>query len=559
MFGGSLTRGVLWERTQTCNRTVHKNQVHKYCQLANAGVGNVHFGEPGTLDTVIGVPVTSKFPVVDLFAGPGGLNEGFSQACGGNVFQTVISAEVERWAHETLLLRKAVREAGFPESYYQFLNGKITWEQFRADELISRHFNAVVSRSPAMELGKNNREKNDFLIQHALEEAGIQESSNRPWALIGGPPCQAYSLIGRARRRHDATFSDDHKHVLYREYLHILKKFRPSVFVMENVRGILTSKLHGNPIFDQILRDLKLEGAYRIHSLVTNRNPDELTPGDFVINAADYGVPQARQRVILLGISTSRELTVPVPTLKKRVVSPTTVREAIEGLPRVRSMISPVSKDNEQAWRAIRDAAVFIVKNHGGKVPKQSVQRPPQVGGALVHTRVSTMNDSTLDKWLVDKKLTTVTLHESRSHMPSDLKRYFFLANHALTHPAQRQPTVTEFPEELVPAHKNIKASNAPFVDRFRVQTWDGPSSTIVAHLSKDGHHFIHPDPSQMRSLTVREAARLQTFPDNYYFRGPRTAQFQQVGNAVPPFLAKQIGEIVAELLSSMESEGSSS
>ena len=503
--------------------------------------------------------MTSRFPVVDLFAGPGGLNEGFSQACGGSVFQTVISAEMERWAHETLILRKVVRGAGFPDVYYRFLNGEITWEEFRADELISGHFDAALSRAPVMELGQNNREKNDVLIQLALEKAGIHESSNRPWALIGGPPCQAYSLIGRARRKHDETFSDDHKHVLYREYLHILDRFRPPVFVMENVRGILTSKLHGNPIFDQILRDLRLGGAYRIHSLITDRNPDELAPRDFVINAADYGVPQARQRVILLGISTSCELSVPVPILEKRTGSQVTVRQAIEGLPAVRSKISPVSKDDEQEWRAIRDDAALIVENCGGTVADQSVLQTPRVGGAIVHSKIRTMDDSALDKWLVDKKLTTVTLHESRSHMPSDLKRYFFLANHALTHPAQRQPTVTEFPEELVPAHRNIRISNAPFVDRFRVQAWDGPSSTIVAHLSKDGHHFIHPDPSQMRSLTVREAARLQTFPDNYYFRGPRTTQFQQVGNAVPPFLARQIGEIVAELLSSMEGGGSNS
>lgn len=160
-----------------------------------------------------------------------------------------------------------------------------------------------------------------------------------------------------------------------------------------------------------------------------------------------------------------------------------------------------------------------------------------------------TVGDAILAAWLQDPRLENVVVqHAARSHMSEDLLRYHYLAVRA--EGGVRQPTVNELPPPLMPKHRNVGLANTPFVDRFRVQEWDRPSSTVVAHISKDGHHYIHPDAEQMRSLTVREAARLQTFPDNYFFRGPRTAQFQQVGNAVPPLLAYQLGEKVLRILS---------
>ena len=142
-----------------------------------------------------------------------------------------------------------------------------------------------------------------------------------------------------------------------------------------------------------------------------------------------------------------------------------------------------------------------------------------------------------LRNWLEDSRLARLSLHETRGHMVGDLERYLFTSCWAAA--TGSSPKAKDFPEALAPQHDNWRSGK--FSDRFRVQPWDLPSSTVTCHLSKDGHYFIHPDPAQCRSLTVREAARLQTFPDNYFFKGNRTQQYIQVGNAVPPFLATKI------------------
>ena len=155
--------------------------------------------------------------------------------------------------------------------------------------------------------------------------------------------------------------------------------------------------------------------------------------------------------------------------------------------------------------------------------------------------------NSHLAHWYLDQRIGGVTLHETRSHMESDLHRYLFASSFAREE--KRSPRLRDFPKPLLPSHLNVWDESAPFEDRFRVQLRNQPATTIVSHIAKDGHYYIHSEPSQCRSLTVREAARLQTFPDNYFFEGNRTEQYHQVGNAVPPMLARKIGEIVLKLL----------
>jgi DNA (cytosine-5)-methyltransferase 1 len=142
-----------------------------------------------------------------------------------------------------------------------------------------------------------------------------------------------------------------------------------------------------------------------------------------------------------------------------------------------------------------------------------------------------------------------VTNHAGRGHMRSDLHRYLFVSAYAAAN--GKSVHLSDFPKALLPAHQNVQegVQNSHFSDRFRVQVGGRPSSTITSHISKDGHYFIHYDPSQCRSLTVREAARLQTFPDSYKFEGGRTSQYHQVGNAVPPLLSMQVAEIVHDIL----------
>lgn len=247
----------------------------------------------------------SHIPIVDLFAGPGGLGEGFSSA-EGQPFRIAVSAEMEHSAHTTLRLRafyRILKRSG--ESalapYYRFCNGEAdvpydtasldAWEEAGKEAL-------------QLTLGES---KDNKVLDETIRQSGI--GPDVFWVLIGGPPCQAYSLVGRARNRGKKDYrpEDDHRHFLYREYLRIIQRYRPSVFVMENVKGILSSSVNGQRIFHSILSDLARSG-YRIHSLSTdtyyNRHmdPDEIDARDFIVRAEDHGIPQARHRVILVGV-----------------------------------------------------------------------------------------------------------------------------------------------------------------------------------------------------------------------------------------------------------------
>jgi len=519
--------------------------------------------------------IEKVIPIIDIFAGPGGLGEGFASLKsrrGVPRFNIALSIEKEQFAHKTLTLRAFFRQFednSVPDEYYQYLRGEIT-----GDKLFGRYpqeAEKAMSQTLRAELGVIDEKEVDSHIRSAID-------GSFNWVLIGGPPCQAYSVIGRSRysriwREDPSKRDEDIRHYLYREYLRILAVHQPAVFILENVEGLLSSVVFNGKIADRIFQDLEnpkkvtgsfvyIEGEkeYRLFSFTREPrvfNPlgePEFLPKDFIIRCERYGIPQARHRVIILGIRSGINLK---PELLEQQSNEINIEMVINDLPKIRSGISKGTDSNE-AWLSI-----IRQLQCNGVLSDPIVSN--NVKGEIIN-RISNLSDDlnrgdeaiTMDKspvpralrgWLYDENLKGVVNHSSRGHMPSDLHRYFFSSCFASVN--QFTPKLRDFPKALLPEHKNVVAGvdSPQFSDRFRVQLFGKPSTTITSHISKDGHYYIHPDPTQCRSLTVREAARLQTFPDNYYFVGPRTSQYQQVGNAVPPLLAYQLAEKVYKIL----------
>lgn len=280
--------------------------------------------------------------------------------------------------------------------------------------------------------------------------------------LTGGPPCQAYSLVGRARSQGKVGYipEEDERHYLFREYIRVLDRLRPAAFVMENVKGILSSTVKSRLVFEMLMEDLSSLGTSRGHHY--ELRAIRLAPQCIrVRGGADRdGCSAFEERA-----ATARELR----HIRRRTV-------AMAG-----------------ASRAARACTARNARAHG-------------VGSCRLPVRLRLQGR----------------------------ERY--------------SPKAADFPLALSPDHRNWHSG--AFNDRFRVQIAQDASTTVTSHISKDGHYFIQPDPIQCRSLTVREAARLQTFPDDYFFLGTRTQQYVQVGNAVPPLLAPQIAALVRSAIS---------
>lgn len=492
-------------------------------------------------------------PVIDLFAGPGGLNEGFSRVRdenGGRVFKTVLSVECETTAHQTLTLRAFYRhleDAGETDDYYLYLKGEIDRRT-----LFRRHPAAASSaKAEALKATLGRRGSNEKI--EAKIQAALATMPNERCVLIGGPPCQAYSLVGRSRRKHDEKFADDKKHFLYREYLQIVKRFEPAIFVMENVAGLLSAKNNDVGMFDLIQKDLR-EAGYSLHP-INPPDPEPEKKGEakrYLVNAEEYGVPQCRSRVFILGLRQGLNLT--PRTLARTDGGLITVAQVLKDLPRIRSKLSK-EEDSAVRWRAaIQKLGEYQFLDRLEDKFRNELRRKLAiiplmypVGGRAMKRKNS--GPEKLRDWFIHPDCKLIVNHNSRGHMASDLRRYFFWSEYARSH--DKSPSLHEVPALLRPDHENISndQEDTPFSDRFRVQRANHPSTTVVSHIAKDGHYYIHYEPKQCRSLSVREAARLQTFPDNYFFEGAATDQYRQVGNAVPPYLAKQIGELVHGIL----------
>jgi DNA (cytosine-5)-methyltransferase 1 len=508
-------------------------------------------------------------------------------------------------AHSTLRLRSfyrnLLREKGkIPQDYYDYVMKPLedrSFEQFMGCPEYKTC--AVEANEEALNAELGGREwpaqKIDACISKTL-------GSQTDFVLIGGPPCQAYSSVGRSRMRSKADpakFEKDHRHFLYKEYLRIIQEFEPAVFVLENVTGLLSSQMQGKRIFEEgILPDLREPRRvsngftrqnglqYRVYSLSPNAGAlfeTDADSADYVIRSEEHGIPQARHRIILLGVRSDLQLPPEVVRrLPLRTRTTVTIDDVIQDLPRIRSMLSqkrdctdkkhkrvqPQEKDIAKEWQdAVRSLGQGEVMEHLKKHQPDvhaciastlmAFSSQWKLGGEFcTNNRKGPRREPIYSEWYWDdylqNELKGTLNHTSRAHIKADLWRYLFAA--CFSQVRERSPKIVDFPEGLLPDHANIALARRGqmFNDRFRVQREGRPSTTITSHISRDGHYYIHYDPLQCRSLTVREAARLQTFPDNYFFEGPRTAQYRQVGNAVPPLLAMQIADKVHMVLQSV-------
>jgi DNA (cytosine-5)-methyltransferase 1 len=502
------------------------------------------------------------YPVIDIFAGPGGLGEGFSSYAyndGNFSFKNVLSIEKDASAHRTLYLRSFFRQfdpSYAPAEYWQYVRGETEIDDLL--ELYPKQAAAASKEALCLELGDTTYNKVKSLISDRIGNA-------EKWVLVGGPPCQAYSLAGRSRMRStNPDFESDERHFLYLEYLKILADHAPPVFVMENVKGLLSATHSGEKIIHKIMDDLKNPGkalnrrkqdvGYNLFSLCENKDSEDYDPEDFIIKCEQFGIPQARHRLLILGIRSDISITPDVLTPQKAP----SVQQIIGDLPKIRSTLSK-EEDSLKLWKEIIKSSQQEKWYMAGKA-NGLLQTTLKIDEAI--TDLKDLNFSSGGEvipfkskpkiyadWYRDGSPDIILNHTARGHMRSDIHRYLFASSYAQAN--GKSPNLSNFPKALLPEHKNIegKIKDVSFADRFRVQVKDKPSTTITSHISKDGHYFIHYDPAQCRSLTVREAARLQTFPDSYKFEGNRTSQYHQVGNAVPPLLAKQIAEIVYEVL----------
>ena len=493
-----------------------------------------------------------QIPIIDLFAGPGGLGEGFSALKVKNgqfPFQIGLSIEKEPQAHTTLKLRSFFRQFGnaAPDKYYDALRAADCPLEKRLVDLYNaypREAGLAASEAWKAELGKFDHKKVFERIDQAL-------GNNELWVLLGGPPCQAYSIAGRSRNKgiEDYQPHKDVRQYLYLEYLQVIAEHRPAVFVMENVKGILSATIKKQRIFNQIYDDLidprkallrenrnilrqsfpRSSPKYEIFSLVRPGKFDSENPSDLVVEMERYGIPQARHRLILVGIRKDL-LGSSVPDILQQCDFVTS-QAVLEGLPRLRSGLSR-EKDSGTAWLArIREAQSRKWFNTPTRRTDKATLKKLKMavdnlrslkkkrGGEFVQYNATVEHEP---GWFLDDRLGGVLNHSTRGHIVKDLHRYLYCSCYGKSY--GRSPLLGDFPHNLLPDHSNVNGSknNIAFADRFRVQLANRPSTTITSHISKDGHYYIHYDPTQCRSLTVREAARLQTFPDNYFFCGPQ-------------------------------------
>ncbi len=415
----------------------------------------------------------SQHVVLDMFAGAGGLTEGFFR----NDFNIVSHIEMSAHAARTLETRAlyhALVEKGHEDTYYRYYNQEITRDKYLEEcESLSIPDSGVINS----ELSRATEDSIVKQVYGRLAEIGRDEVD----VIIGGPPCQAYSLIGRGRD--PESMRNDPRNHLYLHYLRFINEFEPEIFVFENVPGLVSAR--NGEIYADFLQRIDKLGYY------THPEPQ-------ILNARDFGVLQNRKRIIFIGWKKEHDFKYPEFECDE---NPNRVQDVLMDLPELEP---GTGTDGPQIY---------------GPVPPSDY----------------------LQKYEIRNGQKYVRHHIARTHIDRDREIYRIAIQ--MWNEGKRLH-YDDLPENLK-THKN----RSSFRDRFKVVDGDGLSHAVVAHLSKDGHYFIHPDIRQARSLTVREAARIQSFPDNYLFEGPRTAQYVQVGNAVPPLMAEGIAREIKRLL----------
>ncbi|MDF1675721.1 MAG: DNA cytosine methyltransferase [Vicingaceae bacterium] len=409
---------------------------------------------------------------IDLFAGAGGLSEGFIRAG----FNPVAHVEMNKDACDTIKTRTAyhwLKENGQSEIYYNYLksetkNKEELWKKV-PENLINSVINKEISEKTLPEI---------FTVID--KELGGKEVD----IIIGGPPCQAYSVAGRARDPHG--MKKDQRNFLYKYYVEFLKRYQPKMFVFENVPGILTAKngVHLENIFKAVRK-----AGYEL-SLPTNKQQ--------FLNAKNFGVLQDRKRVIIIG-------------WKKEL-----------------NLSYPEFEEAEPKYEVLKDLFSDLRKLKNGE-------------GTLNAVKYTNPTTEYLELAKIRNGLEFVTQHIARPNNGNDLEIYRIAVD---KWDNGKRLNYAELPSKLI-KHSNTKS----FVNRFQVVNGKGVSHTVVAHIAMDGHYYIHPDKKQNRSISVREAARIQSFPDDYFFEGSRTAAFKQIGNAVPPLMAEKIAEKIREMI----------
>jgi len=384
---------------------------------------------------------------IDLFAGCGGLSEGFYK----QNFRALTHVENDHYSCKSLKTR--MKYYGYSEKNISVIEKDITDK-----DIIHK-------------------------IKNELKGSKID-------VILGGPPCQSFSSLGRAKD--DNSMKNDPRNYLFENYEKILNYFKPKIFLFENVMGLLTAKFQNKKVIN-IIKE-KLGKNYKILDDIDK----------MVLNSCEYGVPQIRKRVFLIGIRNDINFDIKkiFNNIKKTHYMPTSNNEG---------------KPKKKKYLTVRNAIEDLPSLKPGE-------------GQIISNFKTKKNCKLLD-------------HVARTHNKIDRKRFREMSKNKWTFEEllEKKPSLR---------HKKKRVFNNSYV----VQFWNKPSRTIISHLYKDGNQFIHPDYKQERTLTVREVARLQSFPDDFYFAGSRTQQYKQIGNAVPPLMSEKIAISIKKALKEIKS-----